>query len=54
MASLNGWVLEHFQNIPQKGDSFQFENLTVTVLATEHRHVSLLEIRVAEKKQKEE
>ena len=54
MASLNGWVLEHFQNIPQKGDSFQYENLTVTVLATEHRHVSLLEIRVAEKKQKEE
>ena len=49
MASLNGWVLENFQDIPQKGDSFRYEHLTVTVLATEHRYVSLLEIRCEEK-----
>ncbi len=47
MVSLNGWVMENFHKIPQKGDSFEYENLKITVTATEHRKVSLLEVRTA-------
>ncbi len=48
MVSLNGWVVEFFHKIPQKGDSFEYENLKITVIATEHRKVSLLEVKVME------
>ncbi len=45
MVSLNGWVVENFHKIPRKGDSFEYENLKITVLSTEHRKVSQLEVR---------
>ncbi len=43
-ATVSGWVLEQIGRIPEPGDSFDYENLHVTVTAVEHRRV--LEIRV--------
>lgn len=43
-ATVSGWVLEQIGRIPEVGDSFDYENLHVTVTAVEHRRV--LEIRV--------
>ena len=43
-ATVSGWVLEQIGRIPEQGDSFDYENLHVTVTQVEHRRV--LEIRV--------
>lgn len=43
-ATVSGWVLEQVGRIPESGDSFDYENLHVTVTQVEHRRV--LEIRV--------
>ena len=43
-ATVSGWVLEQIGRIPEQGDSFDFDNLHVTVTQVEHRRV--LEIRV--------
>ena len=48
MVSLNGWVTECFHKIPQRQDSFEYENLKITVISTEHRKVKLLEVRTLE------
>lgn len=45
MVSLNGWVLEHFHSIPKAGDMFEYENLKIMVLDSEHRRISLLEVK---------
>ena len=45
MVSLNGWVLEHFHSIPGVGDCFEYENLKIMVLASEHRRLSLIEVK---------
>lgn len=43
-ATVSGWVLEQIGRIPAVGDTFDYENLHVTVTAMDHRRV--LEIRV--------
>ena len=45
MVSLNGWVLEQFRSIPKAGDTFDYEDLKIKVLASEHRRISSLEVR---------
>ena len=45
MVSLNGWVLEHFHSIPKAGDSFEYEDLKIMVLTSEHRRITLLEVK---------
>lgn len=51
-ATVSGWVLEQFGRIPEVGDSFDYENLRVTVTNLEHRRV--LEIRVEVTQSEEE
>ena len=53
MVSLNGWVLEHFHSIPKPGDSFEYENLKIMVLVSEHRRITLLEVKREEPEKKE-
>ena len=53
MVSLNGWVLEHFHSIPKPGDSFEYENLKIMVLVSEHRRITLLEVKRKEPEKKE-
>jgi CBS domain containing-hemolysin-like protein len=48
MVSLNGWALEHFHSIPTPGDCFEYENLKIMVLTSEHRRITLLEVKRVE------
>lgn len=34
-STINGWVMQHTDKIPDEGDSFEFENLSVTVTKVE-------------------
>ena len=43
-VSVSGWVTEHFGHIPEPGETFDYENLTISVLKTDHKQV--LEIKV--------
>ena len=38
-TTVGGWTLERFGTFPKVGDSFRYENLTVTVLAMDGRRV---------------
>ena len=52
-STLGGWTLERFGAFPKKGDSFRYENLTVTVLKMDGRRVEKLLVKAdpAEKKE---
>ena len=45
-ATLGGWTVEQFGGFPQVGDSFRYENFTVTVLAMDARRVEKLLVKV--------
>ena len=45
-ATLGGWTVEQFVGFPQVGDSFRYENFTVTVLAMDARRVEKLLVKV--------
>ncbi|MCL1988028.1 MAG: hemolysin family protein [Firmicutes bacterium] len=36
-TSVSGWIMDKLEKVPDEGDSFTFENLTVEVSKTEHR-----------------
>lgn len=46
-VSLGGWIMELLERIPEDGDSFVYENLTVTVLKTEDHRVESVQIQIA-------
>ena len=52
-STLGGWTLERFGAFPKKGDSFRYENITVTVLKMDGRRVEKLLVK-AETRKKEE
>ncbi len=43
-ASVSGWVMEQMGKVPNEGDSFTYQNLSITVTSTDFQRV--LEIRV--------
>lgn len=43
------WVFENFQNIPENFDSFEYENLKVTVMKIEHNRIFKVKFEVQEK-----
>lgn len=45
--TVGGWTLEMFGEYPQKGDSFTFRNVTVTVLSMDGRRVERVLAKVA-------
>ena len=45
-ATLGGWTVEQFGGFPKQGDSFRYENFTVTVLAMDARRVEKLLVKV--------
>lgn len=47
-ATVSGWVVEEMGCIPREGDTFQYEDLEVTILKTDGRRV--LEIRVVQRR----
>lgn len=43
-TSLSGWVMEMLEKVPEKGESFDFENMTVTVIEVDNHRIE--EVRV--------
>lgn len=43
-VSVGGWVAEQIGNIPDVGDSFNFENLTVTVTETDSHRAAMVKV----------
>ena len=48
-TSVSGWVMEELGRIPDEGDSFDYENLHVTVTSTDGHRVVAVEIQAAPK-----
>ena len=47
-VSLGGWVMEQMNCIPEEGDSFQYENLVVTVTKLDDHRVDTVTVQVNE------
>ncbi len=54
VATVNGWLLSHIGKIPEVGDSFDFEHITVTVLTTDELRAGDLQITVRPHEKKTE
>ncbi len=48
-VSAGGWAMEQLGKIPENGDTFEYENLTVTVTGTESHRVTEITVQVKEK-----
>ncbi|MCL2420727.1 MAG: hemolysin family protein [Defluviitaleaceae bacterium] len=48
-TSVSGWIMDMLGKVPEVGDTFTFENLTVTVHKAEHRRVleCIIEVKTA-------
>ncbi len=46
--NLGGWIFGNIDRIPQKGDSFQYEHVTITVAEVEKKRVKKLTVSVQE------
>ena len=44
MVSVSGWVMEQFGRVPESGDSFGFENLTVRVTRVENHRIEEIQV----------
>lgn len=53
-ATVGGWAIEQLGGYPAKGDSFDFENLTLTVIEMQNLRVTRLLIKVHEKPPEED
>lgn len=53
-STINGWVIAQLDRIPEKGDSFDYENLHVVVEETESQRATSVRITVRPKEEKEE
>lgn len=45
-ATVNGWVLDNLGKIPETGDEFEFENLSVTVIKVDGRRAAEIKLTV--------
>lgn len=43
-ANLSGWIIEKLDKIPELGDKFDFENLTITVAETDNRRIIKIKV----------
>ncbi len=48
IATVSGWVVEELKQLPRPGDTFEYENLSVTVVKTDTRHVLEIVVKVNE------
>ena len=44
MVSVSGWVMEQFGRVPEAGDAFVFENLTVRVTRVENHRIEEIQV----------
>ena len=54
MVSVSGWISEMLGKIPEIGESFEYENLTVTVKEVDSHTVSFAEVIKKEKLEEQE
>ena len=54
VSTVNGWVMLQTDKIPEKGDSFSFENLDAVVISTDGKRADKIRITVNEKKENED
>ncbi|MCA1062683.1 hemolysin family protein (plasmid) [Cytobacillus spongiae] len=48
--TVGGWVVESFEDLPSEGDSFDYENLKVSVEEVDNRRVRTIKVEILEKK----
>ncbi len=53
-ATVGGWAIEQLGGYPARGDSFDFENLTITVKQLQNLRITRLIVKVHEKQEPEE
>lgn len=53
-VSLGGWVMEQLGKIPAKGDTFEYENLIVTVADVDAHRVAFVNVVITPKEENEE
>lgn len=51
--TVGGWTVESFGKFPSEGDSFTYENLTVSVLSMDGRRVEKVLVKIAENESEE-
>ncbi len=54
MNSVGGFVMERLGKVPEKGDKFDYENLSITVMETDEKRASLIKVVVSEQEKSEE
>ena len=52
-STVGGWVIDTFERIPEVGESFDYENLHVTVSKRDSRHVLEVTVEVTEPQEEE-
>lgn len=50
--TLGGWVIENIMTIPSSGDTFNYENLTISVDEVINRRVTKIKVEIMEKSKK--
>ena len=53
-VSLGGWIMDQLQRIPEKGDRFTYENLTITATEIDDHRIEWVTVEVAPKEDNEE
>ena len=53
-ATVGGWAIEQLGGYPAKGDSFDYEHLTVTVKQLKNLRITRLTVKVNEKPEEDE
>ena len=53
-VSLGGWIMEKMECIPDEGDTFTYENLTVTVVKIDEHRVETVRVKAEPKPEEEE
>ncbi len=53
-VSLGGWVAEQLGKVPEENDSFEFENLSITVLECDSHRVTSVRVEVREEEEEDE
>ena len=54
VQTVSGWVMEELDRVPEVGDSFEYQNLTVSVIAMDEKRVEKVRIIVREISEEEE
>ena len=46
-STVSGWVMERMGKVPEKGEKFELNDLTITVTDSDARHVMEVEVKKA-------